>query len=101
MHRHPPSNGLGSNTSIQDSYNLAWKLALVLRDQADASLLETYNRERIPIAKQIVTRANQSIEEFGPIFDAIGFLSTDDPDEKKANMAQRKENTPGIIRGCL
>ena len=27
MHRHPPSNGLGSNTSIQDSYNLAWKLA--------------------------------------------------------------------------
>ncbi len=27
-HRHPPSNGLGSNTSIQDAYNLAWKLAL-------------------------------------------------------------------------
>ena len=30
VHRHPPSNGLGSNTSIQDSYNLAWKLAAVL-----------------------------------------------------------------------
>ena len=29
-HRHPPSNGLGSNTSIQDAYNLAWKLAFVL-----------------------------------------------------------------------
>ena len=29
VHRHPPSNGLGSNTSIQDSYNLAWKLAMV------------------------------------------------------------------------
>lgn len=94
MHRHPPSNGLGSNTSIQDSYNLAWKLAMVINGQADPSLLETYNTERIPIAKQIVTRANQSIDEFGPIFDAIGFLATEDPDEKKANMAKRKDNTP-------
>ncbi|MEM7799679.1 MAG: FAD-dependent monooxygenase, partial [Chloroflexota bacterium] len=76
MHRHPPSNGLGSNTSIQDSYNLAWKLALVLRGHAANSLLDTYNTERIPVAKQIVTRANQSIDEFGPIFEAIGFLST-------------------------
>ena len=32
VHRHPPSNGLGSNTSIQDSYNLAWKLAAVLEE---------------------------------------------------------------------
>ena len=36
IHRHPPSNGLGSNTSVQDSYNLAWKLAAVLRGQAAA-----------------------------------------------------------------
>ena len=93
MHRHPPSNGLGSNTSMQDSYNLAWKLAAVLNGQAAPTLLETYNTERIPIAKQIVTRANQSIREFGPIFDAIGFLSTEDPDEKLANMEKRKENT--------
>jgi 2,4-dichlorophenol 6-monooxygenase len=33
-HRHPPSNGLGSNTSIQDAFNLAWKLAAVLKGQA-------------------------------------------------------------------
>src|SRR4029079_425784 len=33
-HRHPPSNGLGSNTSIQDAFNLAWKLAHVLRGTA-------------------------------------------------------------------
>jgi 2,4-dichlorophenol 6-monooxygenase len=48
VHRHPPSNGLGSNTSIQDSYNLAWKLALVLKGKADGALLETYNAERYP-----------------------------------------------------
>src|SRR6516162_11819369 len=34
-HRHSPANGLGSNTSVQDSYNLAWKLALVLSGAAD------------------------------------------------------------------
>jgi 2,4-dichlorophenol 6-monooxygenase len=42
-HRHPPTNGLGSNTSIQDSYNLAWKLALVLRGNAGDGLLDTYS----------------------------------------------------------
>src|SRR3712207_1698160 len=68
-HRHPPSNGLGSNTSIQDAYNLAWKLALVLRGAAHPSLLDSYDAERAPIGKQIVTRANQSIDEFGPIFE--------------------------------
>ena len=31
VHRHPPSNGLGSNTCIQDAYNLAWKVAHVLQ----------------------------------------------------------------------
>lgn len=93
-HRHPPSNGLGSNTSMQDSYNLAWKLAHVLKGFADPSLLESYREERLPVAKQIVDRANKSIDEFGPIFDALGLLSTEDPEEMKANMAKRKENTP-------
>ena len=50
VHRHPPSNGLGSNTSIQDSYNLAWKLAAVLKHQAGPELLETYSTERAPVA---------------------------------------------------
>ena len=46
IHRHPPSNGLGSNTSVQDSYNLAWKLAAVLNGQAAPALLDTYSAER-------------------------------------------------------
>lgn len=48
IHRHPPSNGLGSNTSVQDSYNLAWKLAAVLQGYAAESLLDTYTAERAP-----------------------------------------------------
>lgn len=54
------SNGIGSNTSVQDRYNLAWKLAAVLHGQAGPELLETYSTERAPVAKQIVTRANKS-----------------------------------------
>lgn len=94
VHRHPPSNGLGSNTSIQDSYNLAWKLALVLDGRAGAALLDSYDAERAPVGRQIVLRANKSIEEFGPIFDALGFLGTDDPQEQIAAMRARGENTP-------
>ena len=44
-HRHPPSNGLGSNTSIQDSFNLAWKLALAVQGKAGSSLLESFSRK--------------------------------------------------------
>ncbi len=93
-HRHPPSNGLGSNTSIQDGFNLAWKLAYVIKDKAGAELLDTYSIERSPIAKQIVTRANQSIAEFGPIFEALGLTDTQDPVKMKKNMDGRKQNSP-------
>ncbi|QTN35103.1 FAD-dependent oxidoreductase [Cognatishimia activa] len=88
-HRHPPSNGLGSNTSIQDSFNLAWKLAAVLKGEAGERLLESYNTERAPVAKQIVTRANQSIAEFGPIFEALGMTGGTDVEKIKANMDAR------------
>ncbi|WP_445680694.1 FAD-dependent oxidoreductase [Radicibacter daui] len=94
VHRHPPSNGLGSNTSIQDAYNLAWKLAYVLKGKADPSLLESYQAERVPVARQIVERANKSIEEFGPIFESLGLLSTNDPQQMKRNMEARKQATP-------
>ncbi|MEL7093056.1 MAG: FAD-dependent monooxygenase [Pseudomonadota bacterium] len=88
-HRHPPSNGLGSNTSIQDAFNLAWKLAAVTKGQAGARLLDSYNTERAPVAKQIVTRANQSIAEFGPIFEALGMTGGTDIETIKANMDKR------------
>ena len=90
-HRHPPSNGLGSNTSIQDAYNLAWKLKLVLDGTADPKLLDTYTAERAPIGKQVVTRANQSIGETAPIFEALDGLSPQTPEQLWANIAARKD----------
>ena len=59
VHRHPPSNGLGSNTSIQDAYNLAWKLRHVLDGTAAPALLDTYSAERAPVGRQIVDARQQ------------------------------------------
>jgi 2,4-dichlorophenol 6-monooxygenase len=94
VHRHPPSNGLGSNTSVQDSYNLAWKLAAVLRGQAGPALLDSYSAERAPVARQIVLRANQSSREFGQFFDALGITGTMTEAEMIEQIEERKAATP-------
>jgi 2,4-dichlorophenol 6-monooxygenase len=47
-HRHVPTNGLGLNSAVHDSHNLAWKLAAVLNDRAHPDLLSTYEAERRP-----------------------------------------------------
>ena len=78
IHRHPPNNGLGSNTSMQDSYNLAWKLAYVIRGLAGESLLDSYDAERAPVARQVVERANKSIADTGRILEALGLSDTSD-----------------------
>ena len=53
-HIHTPAGAQGMNTGIQDGYNLAWKLALVLRGDANARILDSYNEERIEIAKRLL-----------------------------------------------
>ncbi|WP_334028579.1 FAD-dependent oxidoreductase [Alteromonas sp. P256] len=93
IHRHPPTNGLGSNTSIQDAYNICWKIAMVLRGNANEKLLESYDKERAPIAKQIVERANKSVADYGRIFESLGLMSTKDPAQMISNIAERKNNT--------
>ena len=52
-HTHPPSGGQGLNTSIQDAYNLGWKLSAVIAG-APESLLDTYEDERRPIAASML-----------------------------------------------
>ncbi|NEA99772.1 FAD-dependent oxidoreductase [Streptomyces sp. SID13726] len=53
-HVHSPAGGQGLNTSVQDAYNLGWKLAAVLRSGAPAALLDTYEEERRPIAADML-----------------------------------------------
>ena len=49
-----PAGGFGAGTGIQDAFNLAWKLALVLSRKADSRLLDSYEEERLPIGKLTV-----------------------------------------------
>jgi hypothetical protein len=53
-HIHTPAGGQGMNTGIQDAYNLAWKLAFVLKGYASESILDSYNEERLPNARRLL-----------------------------------------------
>lgn len=85
-HRHPPANGLGSNTSIQDTYNLAWKLALVLQGRAGPGLLDTYDAERRPVGRQVVDRANLSVLEVGAWLGPLGLRGGQTKAEAEAEL---------------
>lgn len=106
VHRHPPHNGLGSNTCIQDSYNLAWKMASVLKGRADASLLSSYNDERQPVGKYIVRRANDTARLHHALYIALGVLEPDPT--KKAQIdaefeedSERGEERRAAFRKCI
>lgn len=94
VHRHPPLNGLGTNTCMQDSLNLCWKLAMVIKGKANPSLLHSYNDERVPVAKQIVKRANKSQNEIPMMFVEMGIADpTQPPEEKKQILESRKHDS--------
>jgi 2-polyprenyl-6-methoxyphenol hydroxylase-like FAD-dependent oxidoreductase len=75
-----PAEGHGMNTGIQDAFNLAWKLALVHHGAAQASLLDSYEAERRPIAERIT--------QSGDIFEEAQ-LMTDSAERKKRDQAIR------------
>lgn len=61
-HIHPPTGGQGLNTSVQDSYNLGWKLGAVLRGASEA-LLDSYELERRPVAEAMLGLSARLLEE--------------------------------------
>jgi 2,4-dichlorophenol 6-monooxygenase len=80
-HRFPPTGGLGLNTGIQDVHDLVWKLAAVEDGWARASLLDTYEYERLPVARH---NAEQSLRNAMKMIDvprALGVL--DEPTTKR------------------
>jgi 2-polyprenyl-6-methoxyphenol hydroxylase-like FAD-dependent oxidoreductase len=61
-HIHSPVGAQGMNTGIQDGYNLAWKLAMVLRGEADPKILDSYDEERAPVAKRLLQTTDRMFD---------------------------------------
>ena len=59
-HIHSPVGAQGMNTGLQDAYNLAWKLALVVSGRASAPLLDSYQIERVPVAERLLKTTDQA-----------------------------------------
>ena len=101
-HRHPPSGALGLNTGIQDSHNLAWKLAAVLSGHASSALLATYEAERRPVAQRVVERALYSLFNQIAITMGTGVVPAATPEWNRAQMAALFADTPdGRVRRTL
>ena len=87
VHRHPPINGLGSNTCVSDAMNISWKLAYVLKGIAHPSILDTITIERKLVGDGVVRRANDGMEDHRTLWSIIG-LSAEERREKTALMAE-------------
>ena len=80
-HIHSPAGGQGMNTGMQDAFNLAWKLALVIHEKCDGRLLDSYSPERSWVGDEVLKLADR-LTEVGtaknPVFqtlrNAIGHL---------------------------
>jgi 2-polyprenyl-6-methoxyphenol hydroxylase-like FAD-dependent oxidoreductase len=59
-HVHSPVGAQGMNTGLQDAYNLAWKLALVVKKRAQPVLLDSYEQERIPVAQALLNGTDRA-----------------------------------------
>ncbi|KAI1045584.1 hypothetical protein LB505_013688 [Fusarium chuoi] len=74
-HRHPPTFGLGSNTCIQDAYNLAWKVAYVSKGWAGPGLLSSYSQERQLVGADLVRESNNQIRKNAELFRVFGMMA--------------------------
>lgn len=91
-HRHPPFNGLGSNTCLQDAFNLAWKIAYVMSGKAGPKLLDSFSLERQPVGQDIITRANQGLRDHTGWIQAMGLM---DPDKEVRSKILAEFDDPG------
>lgn len=63
-HLMPPTGAFGGNSGIHDAHNLAWKLAMVVRGEADAGLLDTYDAERRPVTAATLAQALARLQQW-------------------------------------
>jgi 2-polyprenyl-6-methoxyphenol hydroxylase-like FAD-dependent oxidoreductase len=85
VHTHSPKAGQGMNVSMQDAYNLGWKLGLVVKGVAQSSILKTYQSERRRIAQDLIAFDHK----FSRLFS--GRPAKDVMDEEGVNMDEFKQ----------
>ncbi|KAI1827757.1 FAD binding domain-containing protein [Xylaria intraflava] len=93
-HRHPPPHGNGSNTCLQDAYNLAWKVAYVAKGLAGPKLLETYSAERQPVGETIVREANIAMDGHMKVWTALGGVTYKTAEEGMRIIGELSEVSP-------
>ena len=90
-HIHSPASGQGLNTGIQDAYNLAWKLAMVVNGYADAALLDTYDAERVPIGRALLASTGEVMDT------TMSDTTTDTPEADSAFARKLIRNMSGLM----
>lgn len=110
-HRMPPAGAHGLNTAVQDSYNLCWKITMVLRAQAGEGLLDSYEAERQPVARATVDSAYGNWRNAWRIAASFGFSAANGAQQNWQNLrlqwadgpegeAARRRATQGIGIAC-
>ena len=106
-HLFTPTGGLGYNTAVGDAVNLGWKLAAVLKGQAQPALLDTYEQERRPIGLRNTAYAREFADSVG-LFEVTPALEADDgtgaqlraqASEVLGAHVRREFNIPGVTFG--
>ncbi|MFH9492064.1 FAD-dependent monooxygenase [Streptomyces halstedii] len=102
-HVHSPAGGQGLNTSVQDAYNLGWKLGQVLLRGAPDSLLDSYEEERRPVAADMLglsTRIHRGQEERGTNTQQLGLGYREGPLSRgRAGLLEAGDRAPDGAAG--
>jgi len=81
LHCQSPKSGIGMNSSIQDAYNLGWKLANVVKGRSPTRLLSTYSDERLPVAHHLQAFDEHFSRKFIEGFSSKGLTLDESVDE--------------------
>lgn len=107
VHLFTPTGGLGYNTAVEDAVNLAWKFAAVIRGQAPAALLNSYEAERKPVAERNTGYARRFADSVG-LYAAKPALDDETPEGEAERAAASRHfneharlefNIPGVTFG--
>ncbi|EJD01753.1 uncharacterized protein FOMMEDRAFT_126912 [Fomitiporia mediterranea MF3/22] len=92
-HVHPPTGGQGLNTSVQDSFNLAWKLALVIKNQSPPSLLDSYEHERMPVIVEMLQLTTDIFNKMSSRVETLKALKDAKDAKDSSTLSTNQEST--------